>query len=441
MYPTLYQFSHAAAFTSMPDADAMSWLSDTYAGTFDKLYKPLWGGSSATSTPWPPLVRGLPQPCQVCQVPMLLTEPGDPTTLCQRDSVYKGEKFQTCSNGCRWIFEREPEKYVQVLAARAPDLPGQLRRTHGARRSGLYPSRRRRWRVQRAQISTTSTGTRGTTHRTTPTSDRRAEHHGPQEHRNLPTFRPAPDRNPPGTTSSSTSSFQEDVVLRRGLLPALPRRWAGVISGTASLCPSPRRTPTSTLPSPGLDAARRGVPAARRPDPRGDRRRPQGRHRDAGRRLTGGPTHATHTPRPSHPHPPLLPPPPTPPTLSRDCGDTPLCRTHRLPDRQGRGKEKRQIKRVRHDPDPRITIEPLGREVESAEARASSDACLRSGVWLPHSCTHGTCATCKADGACSTVRWTTGRRALVHTHGLRTPIGQASCPAQPARAPDVTIDF
>ena len=59
-------------------------------------------------------MRGLPQLCQVCQIPMLFTEPGDPTTLCQRDSVYKGEKFQTCSNGCQWIFEREPEKYVQA---------------------------------------------------------------------------------------------------------------------------------------------------------------------------------------------------------------------------------------------------------------------------------------------------------------------------------------
>ena len=52
--------------------------------------------------------------CQVCQIPMLFTEPGDPTTLCQRESHYRGETFQTCSNGCQWIFEREPEKYVQA---------------------------------------------------------------------------------------------------------------------------------------------------------------------------------------------------------------------------------------------------------------------------------------------------------------------------------------
>ncbi len=44
-----------------------------------------------------------------------------------------------------------------------------------------------------------------------------------------------------------------------------------------------------------------------------------------------------------------------------------------------------------------ITIEPLGREVECREDQSILDACLRSGVWLPHSCTHGTCATCKAD--------------------------------------------
>ncbi|MGB7818450.1 MAG: 2Fe-2S iron-sulfur cluster-binding protein [Ornithinibacter sp.] len=44
-----------------------------------------------------------------------------------------------------------------------------------------------------------------------------------------------------------------------------------------------------------------------------------------------------------------------------------------------------------------VTVEPLGREVECREDQSILDACLRSGVWLPHSCTHGTCATCKAE--------------------------------------------
>ena len=44
-----------------------------------------------------------------------------------------------------------------------------------------------------------------------------------------------------------------------------------------------------------------------------------------------------------------------------------------------------------------ITVEPLGREIECREDQTILDACLRNGVWLPHSCTHGTCATCKSD--------------------------------------------
>jgi phenol/toluene 2-monooxygenase (NADH) P5/A5 len=44
-----------------------------------------------------------------------------------------------------------------------------------------------------------------------------------------------------------------------------------------------------------------------------------------------------------------------------------------------------------------ITVEPLGRDIECREDQTILDACLRSGVWLPHSCTHGTCATCKVE--------------------------------------------
>ena len=44
-----------------------------------------------------------------------------------------------------------------------------------------------------------------------------------------------------------------------------------------------------------------------------------------------------------------------------------------------------------------ITVEPLGREIECREDQTILDACLRNGVWLLHSCTHGTCATCKCE--------------------------------------------
>lgn len=45
---------------------------------------------------------------------MTFTEPGDPTRICQRHSIYRGERFDFCSDGCKWIFDREPEKYVQA---------------------------------------------------------------------------------------------------------------------------------------------------------------------------------------------------------------------------------------------------------------------------------------------------------------------------------------
>ncbi len=45
----------------------------------------------------------------------------------------------------------------------------------------------------------------------------------------------------------------------------------------------------------------------------------------------------------------------------------------------------------------RITVEPLGRDVPCRADQTILDACLRAGVWIPHSCTHGTCATCKAE--------------------------------------------
>lgn len=44
-----------------------------------------------------------------------------------------------------------------------------------------------------------------------------------------------------------------------------------------------------------------------------------------------------------------------------------------------------------------IKVDPDGRTVECREDQTILDACLRAGIWLPHACTHGTCATCKVD--------------------------------------------
>lgn len=42
-----------------------------------------------------------------------------------------------------------------------------------------------------------------------------------------------------------------------------------------------------------------------------------------------------------------------------------------------------------------LTIEPIGHQVEVKAGQTLLDACLRAGVWLPHACCHGLCATCK----------------------------------------------
>ena len=42
-----------------------------------------------------------------------------------------------------------------------------------------------------------------------------------------------------------------------------------------------------------------------------------------------------------------------------------------------------------------VTIEPLGHTIEVADGQTILDASLRAGIYLPHACCHGLCATCK----------------------------------------------
>lgn len=44
-----------------------------------------------------------------------------------------------------------------------------------------------------------------------------------------------------------------------------------------------------------------------------------------------------------------------------------------------------------------LTIEPLGHVIPIEEGQSILDAALRAGIYLPHACCHGLCATCKVD--------------------------------------------
>jgi len=65
-----------------------------------------------------------PMNCQVCVSTMKFNEPGDPMEMCFRESVYKGEKFHTCSDHCKEIFDNEPEKYIQTFISSHQALQG-----------------------------------------------------------------------------------------------------------------------------------------------------------------------------------------------------------------------------------------------------------------------------------------------------------------------------
>ena len=113
----LYQWKFGTSFHGwIPSDEDMDWLSSKYPDTFDKYYRPRWEHikkqEAATGETFSNF--GLPKLCQCCQLPTLFTEPDDNTLICHRESEYKGEVYHFCSDGCKDIFDNEPEKYIQA---------------------------------------------------------------------------------------------------------------------------------------------------------------------------------------------------------------------------------------------------------------------------------------------------------------------------------------
>lgn len=112
---TFYTYGHAAGFhTWIPTDKELDWLSEKYPDTFDKYYRPRWELAKKLESEGKRIYnKALPQLCNCCQVPMLYTEMDNPGQLAYRSSEYQGEKYHFCSDGCKDIFDDEPEKYVQ----------------------------------------------------------------------------------------------------------------------------------------------------------------------------------------------------------------------------------------------------------------------------------------------------------------------------------------
>jgi len=115
VWATVYNYNAAAPFhTWIPNEDEMQWLAEKYPDSFESVYKPRWDywrEQAAAGNRF--YNKTLPMLCTTCQVPMLFTEPGDPTKICYRESNYFGNKYHFCSDHCKEIFDDEPEKYIQ----------------------------------------------------------------------------------------------------------------------------------------------------------------------------------------------------------------------------------------------------------------------------------------------------------------------------------------
>lgn len=115
VWSVFYNHGNATAFhTWIPDNQELDWLSSKYPDTFDKYYRPryeFWRGQAKKGERF--YNNTLPQLCTTCQIPMLFTEPDDPSKICFRSSHYKGDRYHFCSDGCKDIFDFEPEKYIQ----------------------------------------------------------------------------------------------------------------------------------------------------------------------------------------------------------------------------------------------------------------------------------------------------------------------------------------
>ena len=114
-WATLYSYRNALGFHTWTLSDAeLDWMSEKYGALFDRLYRPrlvYWRECEERGEPF--FNNVLPLVCQTCQIPVFFTEIENPGQISVRQTRYRDTKYGFCSDGCRDIFEREPEKYVQ----------------------------------------------------------------------------------------------------------------------------------------------------------------------------------------------------------------------------------------------------------------------------------------------------------------------------------------
>ena len=116
VWSIFYNYTKATSLhTWLPTESEMKWFEEKYPATFNRLYRPRYEHWAELQKEGKRFYNDtLPMLCQTCQIPMIFTEPDDPTKICYRESDYNSMKYHFCSDGCKDIFDYEPEKYVQA---------------------------------------------------------------------------------------------------------------------------------------------------------------------------------------------------------------------------------------------------------------------------------------------------------------------------------------
>ena len=111
-----YGFGDALGFhTWTPGAEEMAWLDRKYPQSFDRWYAPRLAYYAQLEADGKRFFNNaLPMQCQVCQQPMIFTEPDRPRWIAYRETQHANESFHFCSDHCEHIFTQAPEKYVQA---------------------------------------------------------------------------------------------------------------------------------------------------------------------------------------------------------------------------------------------------------------------------------------------------------------------------------------
>lgn len=109
----LHRLPHVTFFHPFaPNEHDKAFLAEKYGSAWEDIWAKKW--EQQTAPDHDPTYPGLPQLCQTCQIPMIFSEPDNPEETCFRHSVHEGETYHFCSDGCKWIFDQEPDKYKQA---------------------------------------------------------------------------------------------------------------------------------------------------------------------------------------------------------------------------------------------------------------------------------------------------------------------------------------